>query len=153
MQTAARITSWVVRLTGMTLVLLGLAIWTHRVPAIVPVHMGLGLTFVVALWVHAGVAARSGARLPLVTMTALWGLLVVGFGIGQRYLVLGPRHWLVEVAHLLVGIVAMALAARLGAQIRRRGTGSAGMPAVVPNDTSRHHTPSQDGVHAAHTAL
>ena len=152
MQTAARITGWVVRLTGMTLVVLGLAIWTHRVPAVVPVHMAIGLGFVIGLWILAGIAARVGVRLALITTTIAWGFLVLGFGIGQRHLLFGPMHWLVEVAHLLIGIGAMALARRLGAQIRRRAATLAAMPGAVPNDTS-YHTPTRDDVHAAGPAL
>lgn len=152
MQTAARITGWVVRLTGMTLVVLGLAIWTHRVPAVVPVHMAIGLGFVIALWILAGIGARAGVRVALITTTIAWGFLVLGFGIGQRHLLLGPMHWLVEVTHLLIGIVAMALARRLGAQIRRRAAASAGTSDAAPNDAS-YHTPTRDGVHAAGPAL
>ena len=152
MQTATRITGWIVRLTGMTLVVLGLAIWTHRVPGVVPVHMAIGLGFVIGLWILAGIAARAGVRRALITTTVAWGFLVLGFGIGQRHLLLGPMHRLVEMTHLLIGIVAMALARRLGAQIRRQAAASAGMPGAVPNDVSGH-TPTRDGVHAAGPAL
>jgi hypothetical protein len=123
MQTATIVAQWVVRLTGMTQVGLGLLFWTNRALTLVPVHMAIGLTFVLAVWTLAGLAARAGVGRGLVLLAALWGIVVLGLGITQRRLLPGPEHWVVEVLHFLVGIAAMALAARLATQIRTRRGG------------------------------
>ena len=120
MRTATTIVQWVVRLTGMTQVALGLLFWTDRALTLVPLHMAIGITFVIAGWVLAGLAARSGVRPGFVAPAALWGIVVLGLGMTQGRLLPGPAHWIVKVLHLLVGIAAMALAARLGARIRAR---------------------------------
>src|SRR5215208_3652084 len=120
MQTATTVVQWIVRLTGMTQVALGLLFWTDRALTLVPVHMAVGLTFVLAVWALAGLAARAGVRPGPVVVTALWGILVLALGITQGRLLPGPAHWVVEVLHLLVGFAAMALAARLAAQLRTR---------------------------------
>lgn len=120
MQTAATIARRVVGLTGVTQVALGLLFWTHRALTLVPVHMAVGLLFVLAVWTLAGLAARAGVRLALVLLTVAWGILVLALGITQGRLLAGSAHWVVEVLHLLVGFAAMALAARLTAQIRRQ---------------------------------
>jgi len=120
MQTATTVVQWIVRLTGMTQVALGLLFWTDRALTLVPVHMAIGLTFVLAVWTLAGLAARMRVRAGLVVVTVLWGGLVLALGITQGRLLPGPAHWIVEVLHVLVGVAAMALAARLAAQIRRK---------------------------------
>jgi len=61
MLTATSVTLAAVRLTGVTQVLLGLLFWTGRALPLVPVHMAIGLTFVLALWVLSGLAARARA--------------------------------------------------------------------------------------------
>jgi hypothetical protein len=121
MQTATNVAQWLVRLTGMTQVVLGVLFWTGRALTFIPLHMALGLTFVLALWALAGLGARAGVRLPLVVSGALWGAFVLGLGMAQRSLLVGPWHWVVQVLHLLVGFAAMALAARLAAVIRKSG--------------------------------
>lgn len=123
MQTATSTAQWIVRLTGMTQVVLGVLFWTGRALPLVSVHMVIGLAFVLALWTLSGLAARAGVNLRLVATAAVWGALVLGLGITQRTLLPGPRHRVVEVLHLLVGFAAMALAARVAALIRKRRSG------------------------------
>ena len=120
MRTATIIAQWIVRLTGVTQVALGLLFWTNRALTLVPLHMAIGLTFVLSVWALAGLAARAGVRRGLVVLAALWGILVLGLGITHGRLLPGPAHWIVKVLHLLVGIAAMALAARLAARLRNR---------------------------------
>ncbi|HKG92289.1 MAG TPA: hypothetical protein VKA84_10375 [Gemmatimonadaceae bacterium] len=129
MQTAASLASlaslaqWVVRITGITQVVLGLLFWTNRAFRLVPLHMAIGLAFVIAIWVLAAVAARAGVAPWLALLGGAWGILVLALGITQGRLLPGPMHWIVKVLHLLVGFAAMVLAARLGAQIRKRRGG------------------------------
>jgi hypothetical protein len=120
MQIATTTAQWVVRLTGATQVALGLLFWNGRALTLVPVHMMVGLGFVLGLWVLAGLAARAGVRPGLVLVAALWGIAVLALGITQGRLLPGPAHWVVAVLHLLVGFAAMALAALLAAQIGKR---------------------------------
>ena len=120
MPTTTAVVQWVVRLTGITQVVLGLLFWTDRALTLVPLHMAIGLTFVVGVWTLAGLAARAGGRPGLALLAALWGVVVLALGITQGRLLPGPAHWVVELLHLLVGIVAMVLAARLGAHVRGR---------------------------------
>jgi SAM-dependent methyltransferase len=118
MLTVTGIAEWGVRVTGVTQVVLGVLFWTNRALTLVTLHMQIGATFVVALWVLAGVAARAGLRPALVLLTAGWGLVIPLFGMIQGRLLPGPLHWVVEVGHLLIGIVAMVAAARLARFIR-----------------------------------
>lgn len=123
------IAQWAVRLTGVTQVVLGLLFWTGRAFGLVTLHMAIGMVFVAGLWVLAGLAARAGLRRLIVAASVAWGILVPVFGILQRRLLLGPMHWVVEVLHLLIGVAAMALAARLAYFIRCRHHDQAATPA------------------------
>jgi hypothetical protein len=118
------IAHWVVRLTGATQVVLGLLFWTGRARMLLPLHMLIGMMFMLALWALAVLAALSGLRWALVLLTVGWGLLVPSFGMIQTRLLPGPGHWVVQVVHLLIGLVAMFVAARLVRFLRsspRRG--------------------------------
>src|SRR2546428_13287301 len=48
--------------SGALLILLGLAIWTGRADAIIPVHEFLGFVLVLSLWALSFLAARAGVQ-------------------------------------------------------------------------------------------
>jgi hypothetical protein len=52
-------------------------------------------------------------RHSLALFATAWGLATLVFGMTQIQLMPGPFHWIVEVAHLGVGVVAIALGAQL----------------------------------------
>ena len=134
MMTLTSIAHWVVRLTGPTQVVLGLLFWTDRALMLLPLHMLIGMVFVLALLVLAGLAAWAGLRWTLVLLTVAWGLIIPLFGMMQTRLLPGPAHWIVEVVHLLIGLVAMLVAARLARFIRsspRRGRVLTASPASL----------------------
>ena len=110
----ATMAQWIVRITGPTQVVLGIILWIGRGSReLLVAHMIIGMAFVLALWTLAGVAARAGLRWPYVIAAVAWGFLVPVFGMMQARLMPGHTHWMVEVVHLKVGIVAMLVAARL----------------------------------------
>lgn len=117
--------AWTVRVTGLTLIALGLILWVDVAPAVRGIHIVIGIVLVVALVAAATLALRAGAK-PILTATAVaWGLLTVAFGLTQAQLLPGDAHIVVEVAHLLVGLVAIGLGEALAATGRR----GAGLPA------------------------
>jgi hypothetical protein len=118
--TVDSVAGWVVRLTGVTQVLFGILFWTGHALPLVGLHMAIGMAFVLALLVLVVVAARSGLRLPLVLLAAGYSLFVPVFGMTHARLLPGPGHWIIQMAHLLVGFGAMFIAARLGGFVRAR---------------------------------
>jgi hypothetical protein len=116
----ATVALWLVRLTGLFQIVTGLLFWTGNALPLLPVHMLSGLVLVLALWTIAFLALRGGGGPGLVALSVLWGLLVVALGVTQTQLLPGELHWIIQVLHLLVGLVAMALA---GAMVRRIGPG------------------------------
>jgi hypothetical protein len=119
MTTFDRITILIIRITGIFQVLLGIAFWTGNALPLLPVHMLVGSIFVVALLVLGIRAGVKGAGAGRAALLMGWGVFVLAFGMVQAQILPGPYHWIIRTLHLLVGIVAMALADRLS----RRMTG------------------------------
>ena len=125
MKATAVVMQWVVRLTGVALIVLGLMFWAGRAHTLIPLHMLLGLVLVVALWILAGFAARAGASSGMVALAFLWGLVVLGLGMTQTRLLVGSAHWIVQVVHLFVGLAAMGMAEGLAARVKRSAPAAA----------------------------
>jgi hypothetical protein len=102
-----------IRVTGLLQIVLGLTFWTGNLRNLIPLHMLIGLAFVLALWVLAVLAARSGVNLGFVALVLVWGLIVLILGVTQTELLPGAAHWVIQVLHLLVGLAAIGLGGRL----------------------------------------
>lgn len=118
-KTATVVVQMLIRTCGVMLIVLGLLFWLGTARSLIPIHMLLGITLVLGLWALAGLTARAGVSPGLAGVAAVWGLLVLLLGLDQTSLLPGPMHWLVQVAHLLVGLGAIGLAEVLGGQARR----------------------------------
>jgi hypothetical protein len=119
MRTTATVAQWLVRITGLIQIVLGLLFWTGNQLTLVPVHMLVGLILVLSLWTLAFVGARSGAPPGLVVVAFLWGLLLPIFGVTQVQILTGGAHWLIQILHLLVGLAAIGQGEALGQRIKR----------------------------------
>ncbi len=126
MKTATTVFQMLVRLLGLILIVLGTLFWTGRALALVPVHMTIGLVLVLSLWGLASLAARAGVDPGLVGLAILWGFLLPALGMTQTRLLSGGAHWLIQVLHLLVGLIAIGLAESLATRIKRAGLPAAG---------------------------
>jgi hypothetical protein len=133
MRTATTIIQMVLRVLGLVMIVLGLLFWTGNALNLIGLHMLLGITVVLLLWVLAIMAARSGVSLGLVALSIAWGLIVVALGITQNRLLPGDFHWVIKVLHLLVGIAALGIAERLAGSIKRSGTPASQQKNMVPN--------------------
>jgi len=125
MRTAATVAQWLVRITGLIQIVLGLLFWTGNLLTLLPVHIVSGLLLVVGLWILALIGARSGVAPGLVVLAFLWGLLVVVLGLTQGQILTGDAHWVIQVLHLLVGVSAIAQAEGLGQRIKRAAPAAA----------------------------
>ena len=124
---AAKIASWVVRLGGLIMLVLGLLFWTGNALGLVQEHMTLGLLVVLALWVLAATAMQKGVGVGLVTGAFVLGLVVIGFGMAQESLMSGATRVVVElirIVHLLLGLALISFGEILTARLRRLDQGS-----------------------------
>jgi deazaflavin-dependent oxidoreductase (nitroreductase family) len=83
------------------------------------IHEGFGTLGVLGLFLLGSVAVfTKGSRL-LGVGSMIYALLVPAFGLTQLMILVGPLHWLIQVAHLLVGIGAMVLVLRIEKRYRK----------------------------------
>jgi hypothetical protein len=124
MTRASTVVQMLIRVCFVVQLVLGGLFWTNNARGLIPLHQLVGFIFVIAIWVQAGLAARAGVNLGLVAFAAVWALGVPILGLNQIELLPGSAHWVIEVIHLLVGIIAVGLAERLatGVQSRRLAT-------------------------------
>lgn len=117
-----RIAQLTIRVTGPAQVVLGVLFWFGFARGPLPVHKLVGLLFTLALLTLTALAARAGLHAGLVALSAALVLLIPVLGIVQGRILPGEWHWTVRAAHLAIGFVAMAVAARLGRFIRSRAS-------------------------------
>ncbi|HEX5547124.1 MAG TPA: hypothetical protein VFX24_06910 [Ktedonobacterales bacterium] len=128
MKITANVLRILVSAIGAVMIVLGLLFWTGNAFALLPLHMLLGIALVLMLWIIAVLALVARVNPILALVTLIWGLIVPILGITQFQLLPGSLHWIIQTLHLLVGLVAIALANILARQIaqasatRRTGT-------------------------------
>jgi hypothetical protein len=120
MKTAATILQMLVRIVGPIQIILGVLFWTGNAETLIPLHMLLGITLVLLLWALAVLGAIAKVSPGVVALALVWGLIVPILGVTQFRLLPGSMHWIIQVLHLLVGLVAIGLADTLARQIKSR---------------------------------
>ena len=115
-----RYASAVLTLSGGLALVLGLLVWSGPALNLVSMHMLLGFLAVGSLWVI-GVGqflSHSGSW-----AIALSALLVGAFtgvlGLYQSSLMIGEAHWMIQVIHLLLGVLTIGLGHMGAARYRK----------------------------------
>jgi len=105
-----RIASIVLRVCGVLALILGILFWTGNALNLIPIHMLLGILVVLSLWViGVGQAFSNGGSWPLAASALLVGLLALVLGMTQSSLLAGSFHWVIQVIHLLLGVLAVGI--------------------------------------------
>lgn len=119
MRTTVTVLQMLIRVGAVVLITLGVLFWTGNASFLVPVHILVGLVVVLALWMLALIGARAGAPTGFVALAFVWGLIVPVLGVTQATLLPGGAHWLIQILHLLVGLIAIGMAEGLGRRINQ----------------------------------
>ena len=119
MKTATTIFNWLIRITGLFQLIIGVIFWVNQDDNLVPFHILIGVILVLSLWIMALLAARAGVSWKMTGLSFVWGLVVVILGLTQTQILPGNLHWLIEVLHLLLGLGAIGLGEGLSARIKR----------------------------------
>lgn len=121
-----RIIQWIAGLAGLAALTLGLLFWIAQID-LINIHMLLGLIVALALLVLGIVAVSTRGMRLLGAIGIVYALIVPVFGLTQARLLVGSTHWLIQAAHLLVGLGALALMGIIGTRyIRLKGTSAKG---------------------------
>ncbi len=110
---------WILRLTFLVALLLGLVLWTGHGYRYLSVHMWLGFVITFDLLALAILAFLTRVKPALPLITVLWAILLPFIGIAQLHLLSGRNHWLIQVVHLLLGLGAIGLGEVLGGRSTR----------------------------------
>jgi hypothetical protein len=120
-----RIASVVLSFAGLLALILGLLFWTNTALNLIQMHMLLGLLAVGALWVIGiGQAFSKGGSWIIAACALIVGAAMILIGWTQSSLLVGELHWVIQVVHLVLGLLVIGLG-HMGAARYRKGTTSA----------------------------
>jgi hypothetical protein len=113
-----RIIRGIAGVAGLVALTLGLLFWIAQMNFI-SMHMVFGLIVALSLLILGIVGvSTSGMRLPG-ALGIVYAFIVPAFGLTQATLLVGSLHWLIQTAHLLVGLGALAFIGVLSARYLR----------------------------------
>jgi hypothetical protein len=115
------------RVRAALLLLIGAAIWLGIAPNAAAAHAVLGVVFatVIAVAVALAISVKSGTQEALAAFAAT--IVMVALGFLQARMLVGHHHWIVQSAHVMVGLAAFALGMRV---VKRLSRAAATAPAV-----------------------
>src|SRR4051812_9211322 len=117
-----RYASALLTVAGVIALVLGLLFWSGNALRLGSVHMLLGFLTVAALWVIAiGQAVTRGGSWILAACAIAVGLLLIILGMNQATLWVGDRHWVIQIIHLILGILTIGLGHMAAARAKRNG--------------------------------
>ncbi|MFY9616290.1 MAG: hypothetical protein WAT58_12910 [Candidatus Dormiibacterota bacterium] len=129
-RTIATVAQFTTRIGGLVMLILGLSFWTGHLASLVPLHRILGFVLVIALWTLATIALRAGAPLGQAILAFAWGFVAPAIGLMQDAILVGGLHWIVQVIHLVVGLLLIGQAEGLARAIRPGShAGTSSLPA------------------------
>ena len=118
MKRTATIVQAIMGLCGIAQITMGILFWTGNALDFVNLHMFLGLAIVLLLWALAALGLRAGIASGLAGLAFVWGLIVPAIGMAKAQILPGSLHWIVQIVHLLLGIVALGLGDTLARRIK-----------------------------------
>jgi hypothetical protein len=115
-----RIASAILSLAGLLALVLGLLAWTGSAANLTQMHMLLGFLAVGALWVIGiGQAFFANGRWSVALCALAVGALTIIVGMMHPSLMVGQFHWIIQVVHLLLGIITIGLGHMAAARVRK----------------------------------
>ena len=119
-----RYASAVVTIAGILALASGLVFWAGGTPSLVSMHMLLGFLTVTGLWtVGIAQALSTGGSWILAAVAFIVGALTIYIGLNQAAMFLGEHHWLIQLSHLVLGILSIGVGHMAAARHRRAAVG------------------------------
>lgn len=104
-----RIIQIILGIAGLGALLLGLLDWIANID-LINIHMLFGLIVTLTLLVMSIIAVSTRGMRIWGVAGIVYALIVPVFGLTQSGILIGNLHWLIQTAHMLVGIGAIVLA-------------------------------------------
>ena len=116
--TVVRVVQWIAGIAGLGALTLGLLFWIAQID-LINIHMLFGYTVALALLVLSIVMVATPGMRVLGVVGIVYAFILPVFGLTQSGILIGSTHWLIQVAHLLVSLGALALAGIMGTRYIR----------------------------------
>ena len=133
---AVRIIQWIAGIAGLGALVLGQLFWITNI-SFINVHMLLGLTVALLLLLLSIVMIFTRGMRLLGAIGIVYALFVPAFGLNQATLLIGSLHWIIQVAHLLVGLGAVALVGIIGTRYMRLKSAAKSAPQTTVPQVGR----------------
>jgi hypothetical protein len=118
-----RITSIVLSAAGLIALILGLLFWAGAALNLISMHMLVGLLAVAALWaIGIAQAFVKGGNWLIAACAVIVGALTVVFGLYQSSMMVGSFHWIIQIVHLILGVLTIGLGHMAAARYRKGST-------------------------------
>ena len=122
---AIRIIQWIARIAWLGALTLGLLFWITGID-LISLHMLFGLTLGLSLLIVGIVLVSTRGVRFLGLAGIVYAFILPIFGLTQTRLLVNDMHWLIQAAHLLVGIGAIALVEIMSRRYDRLKIGDTG---------------------------
>lgn len=106
--TTVRVFVWIARIAGLGALVLGLLFWIAQID-LISFHMLFGLSLAISLLVISIIMLFIRGMRVLGIVGIIYTFVLPIFGLTQATLLIGNLHWIIQTAHLLVGLGALAL--------------------------------------------
>jgi hypothetical protein len=115
-----RYASAVVTIAGILALASGLVFWSGSAPSLLSMHMLLGFLTVIGLWTVGVVQAVTAGGSPgLAALAIVVGALTIYIGMNQAAMLPGQHHWIIQLSHLILGILSIGIGHMAAARQRR----------------------------------
>ncbi len=114
-----RISLMVLRVAVLAALILGIIFWTGNASGLQIVHIVLGFAVVFSLFVLGIAQGLRGGSFGLALATFAVGFLLALVGLFQTRWLIGSSHWVIQVIHLILALLAIGLGEMIGGRYRR----------------------------------
>ncbi len=126
--------TWIAHVPGVGAQIQGWLNWIANSTGFIFTHMVLGIAFALLLLALSLIQLLTGRMRLLGASGIVYTLILTALGFTQTGLLIGPMHWLIQTAHVLIGFGAIVLVQVIGIRDARLRRSAATVP--VPRATA-----------------
>lgn len=104
-----RVAAMVLRVCALIAIVLGILFWTGNATSWREIHMTAGIVLVLSLWTIAITRVRAPGGAWRLLSALVVGIALAVIGVTQERILLNSQHWIVQVAHLTLALLAVGI--------------------------------------------
>jgi hypothetical protein len=115
-----RVAVMVLRVCALVAIVLGILFWTGNADGWRDIHMTAGILLVLSLWTIAIAQVRAPGGIWWLLSALVIGIALAAIGMTQENILLNAQHWIIQVAHLTLALIAIALGEMMAGRAAQR---------------------------------